>query len=129
MRQTLLWSALYAVFALLTVQTPVVEADIWWHLRTGQWIIEHGTVPVTDPFTYTCWGQPWMAYSWLFELVAYAVYQQAGLVGILGLRVAEVLAVVAAAHRLVARREPSVPRAITPSSRNARGCSPSSATS
>src|SRR6187200_1203291 len=27
------------------------DQDIWWHLRTGQWIAEHGQVPVTDPFS------------------------------------------------------------------------------
>ena len=30
---------------------PVVDPDIWWHLRTGQWIVDHGQVPATDPFS------------------------------------------------------------------------------
>ena len=28
---------------------PIDDPDIWWHLRTGQWIIEHHMVPTTDP--------------------------------------------------------------------------------
>ena len=26
------------------------DQDIWWHLRAGQWIVEHGALPATDPF-------------------------------------------------------------------------------
>jgi len=26
------------------------DPDIGWHLSAGQWIVEHGTVPATDPF-------------------------------------------------------------------------------
>jgi hypothetical protein len=28
-----------------------VDTDTWWHLRTGQWIVEHCAVPHTDPFS------------------------------------------------------------------------------
>src|SRR5919197_4765573 len=61
--------ALYAipvVVALCPVAVPVLDPDIWWHLRVGQWVVEHGTVPQTDPFSQA--GRPWVAYSWLYEV-------------------------------------------------------------
>jgi hypothetical protein len=84
---------------------PVTDPDIWWHLRAGQWIIEHGHVPANDPFSAPGADRAWVAYSWLFEVVVYTLYQRLGLTGVLLLRLALALAVVGAVHRLVARRE------------------------
>src|SRR5207249_11491916 len=46
---------------------PIDDPDIWWHLRTGQWIIEHHWVPATDPFSAYGMGKPWVAYGWLLD--------------------------------------------------------------
>jgi hypothetical protein len=62
---------------------PVVDPDIWWHLRAGQWIIDHGQIPVTDPFSAFGSGKLWIAYSWLYEILAYALFKTLGLLGIL----------------------------------------------
>ena len=51
--------ALPAVVTLRPVGQPVYDPDIWWHLRTGQWVVEHGTVPQTDPFSRL--ERPWVA--------------------------------------------------------------------
>ncbi len=32
---------------------PLGLSDIYWHLNTGRWIVEHGSLPATDPFLYT----------------------------------------------------------------------------
>jgi hypothetical protein len=47
--------------------------DIWWHIRTGQWIWENGTIPATDPFSHTAAGAPWAYTDWLSQLFFYAV--------------------------------------------------------
>lgn len=60
-----------------------VDPDIWWHFRTGQWIFSHGQVPITDPFSAYGVGKPWVAYSWLFEILVYALFTKLGLMGIL----------------------------------------------
>jgi hypothetical protein len=60
-----------------------VDPDIWWHFRTGQWIFSHGEVPITDPFSAYGMGKPWVAYSWLFEILVYALFTKFGLMGIL----------------------------------------------
>ena len=56
----------------------VVDPDIWWHLKTGEYIATHKEVPHTDPFSYTRAGQPWIAHEWLSELVIFGIYRAAG---------------------------------------------------
>jgi GNAT superfamily N-acetyltransferase len=104
-RRMLILIALYAIPAVVAMR-PVTDPDIWWHLRTGQWIVAHGAVPTTDPFSRFGLGRPWVAYSWLFELLVYGLYRGLGLGGILLYRVVLTLAVALSVHRLVAKREP-----------------------
>ena len=49
----------------------VTDPDVWWHLKTGQYIADHKSLPHTDPFSYTRAGQPWVAHEWLSELLMY----------------------------------------------------------
>jgi hypothetical protein len=105
LRRVAILVALYAIPLTLAVQ-PVTDPDLWWHLRTGQWILANGTVPTTDAFSSYGAGKPWVAYSWLFEVAAIATYAQLGLFGILLLRVLLCLAVAVAVHRFVLKREP-----------------------
>jgi hypothetical protein len=60
----------------------VSETDVWWHIRTGEWIMQHHQLPRTDPFSYTGAGKPWVAYSWPFEIAVYEVVKQWDLLGI-----------------------------------------------
>jgi hypothetical protein len=106
----LTWTLLYALAAAAALW-PGVDADLWWHMRTGQWVADTGTVPTTDPFSRYGLDEhkPWIAYSWLFEVLVYVVHGAAGFAGISLLRVLLALAVVAALHRLVAKRESRYP--------------------
>jgi hypothetical protein len=105
LRGMMLW-ALYAVplvVAVRPVGVPVLDPDVWWHLRVGQWVVEHGQVTATDPFSRL--DQPWVAYSWLYEVLLYGLYQAFGLAGVVVYRAAMALAVVAAVHALARRLE------------------------
>jgi hypothetical protein len=51
-----------------------MDTDTWWHLRAGQWIVEHRAVPRVDPFSYTRFGQPWQYPGWLVEVPVYEIY-------------------------------------------------------
>jgi len=97
--------ALYAAPAYFLMK-PVLDADVWWHLRTGQWVVENKTLPPTDPFSAYGRDQPYVAYSWLFDVLLYASYQALGLSGILALRLVLAAVVLIAIHRFVVRREP-----------------------
>lgn len=96
--------ALYAIPVLVTVQpvgVPVFDPDIWWHLRVGGWVVEHGAVPANDPFSQYGQDRPWVAYSWLYEVLVYLLHDRLGLYGIILYRVVGSLLVVAALHSLV----------------------------
>ncbi len=71
--------------ALLAMATRVsTDTDTWWHLRAGQWIVEHQTVPKTDPFSFTFADQPWRYPStgWVSEVVLFELFTRFGYAGL-----------------------------------------------
>jgi len=60
-------AASYLLLLLLAGQL-LNDPDSYWHLAVGRWIIEHGTVPVTDPLSHTMRGAHWIAFEWLSQL-------------------------------------------------------------
>ena len=44
------------------------DADPATHVATGRWILEHGAIPKTDPFSATHAGGEWFAHEWLAGL-------------------------------------------------------------
>jgi hypothetical protein len=62
---------------------PATDPDLWWHLRTGQWIVETGHVPHSDPFSFTRGGQPWVSHEWLSEVVFYEIWKHARASGLI----------------------------------------------
>ena len=75
----------------------VVDPDVWWHLKTGEYIAAHKSVPHTDIFSYTRAGQPWIAHEWLSDLLIYGVYRAASWGGL----IATFAAIVSAAFFLL----------------------------
>jgi hypothetical protein len=56
----------------------VQDPDFWWHLRTGQYIVQTRSVPHRDLFSYTRAGDPWITHEWLSEVVFYLLYRAGG---------------------------------------------------
>ena len=52
--------------------------DTWWHLRSGQYIIENLTIPTTDPFSHSKIGTLWIDHSWLAQIFWYILYAVGG---------------------------------------------------
>jgi hypothetical protein len=75
-RRLVTWITFLAVFAMAARIS--VDTDTWWHLRTGQWIIENRQIPQVDVFSYTRVGEPWEYPGWLVEVPLYWIYQFAG---------------------------------------------------
>jgi hypothetical protein len=95
---------LYAVPALICLHAGFVsDPDIWWHLRTGEWIVQHHAVPYADSFSAFGAGKPWAAYSWLFEVLVFTLFHRFGLVGIVLYSASILFAITAAVHHLVRR--------------------------
>lgn len=100
-------ATLIATPALMSLHAGVMsDPDIWWHLRTGEWIVQHHAVPHVDPFSIFGMGKPWQAYSWLFELVVYQLFQRWGLLGIVLYTSLMVAAITAAIFHLLDRLQP-----------------------
>lgn len=105
--QFLVLTALLAVPTITAVRIhAVADPDIWWHLSTGNWIVQHHAVPFSDPFSSFAGGKPWAAYSWIFELLVLGLFQKLGLAGILVYTTAMVLAIAWSIHRLVRSLQP-----------------------
>ena len=80
----------------------VADGDLWWHMRTGEWILEHRTVPHVEPFSVLA-GTPWAAYSWAFEVIVYKLFHWSGLTGILAYSTGMVFLITIALYRMVSR--------------------------
>jgi hypothetical protein len=74
---------LFGLFLFFSLSTRgyLLDPDIWWHLKVGDWIVEHKAVPWTGILSRTAATKPWVAYSWGFEVILSRVYAWFGLVG------------------------------------------------
>jgi len=82
--------ALTAVFLLGLFSTEVADTDFWWHLKTGEYVLETGSLPAPDPFAYTTDlgeesypGEERVRYfnlthEWLSQALWYLVYAVGG---------------------------------------------------
>jgi hypothetical protein len=62
---------------------PIGDADFWWLLRAGRYMVETLSFPTTDPFSATARGAEWLNHAWGFELLAYGIYALAGTTGVI----------------------------------------------
>ncbi|MEM6794251.1 MAG: hypothetical protein AAF725_09725 [Acidobacteriota bacterium] len=86
--------ALWAPLALLAIAASafsVRSTDVFWHLASGRWILEHGSIPKHDPFRFTSAGREWVDHEWLFQIVLYLAEAAGGLPALIALRVSWVL--------------------------------------
>ena len=61
------------------------DSDTGWHIRTGETIVDTGTLPRTDPYSFTRHGEPWFAWEWGADVLMGAVHKKAGLPGVAAL--------------------------------------------
>jgi hypothetical protein len=100
--QAAVLAALLSAPALLSLRAGVVtDPDVWWQMRTGEWIMEHHALPHADPFSSFAAGQSWAAYSWLFDLLIAHLFGRFGLLGMVLYTTGMVVAIVFALNRLV----------------------------
>jgi hypothetical protein len=59
----------------------VTDPDYWWHVRTGQLIVETGALPRVDGFSYTVAGQAWVTHEWLTQVAFFLIERQFGYAG------------------------------------------------
>jgi hypothetical protein len=65
--------------ALLIAGTKLLnDGDTLWHVAAGNWTIAHRVIPVTDPFSHSLAGAPWVAHEWLAEVLLAALFRGFG---------------------------------------------------
>lgn len=67
------------LIALRPLLTPIPPHDFWWHMATGRVILESGTIPQVDMFSYTRAGEPFFNQGWLAQLLMALLHQIGGL--------------------------------------------------
>ena len=53
------------------------------HIRTGEWILSHHSVPRTDPFSFSKPGEAWYAWEWLSDVLFTGLNTVWGLKGLI----------------------------------------------
>ena len=62
---------------------PVSDPDFWWHLKTGEYIVDTRSIPHTDIFSTLRFGSEWVTHEWLSEVFMYGVFRVLGFGGLI----------------------------------------------
>ena len=84
------------------LSSAVLDPDIWWHLRDGDFIIAQHRVPRQGLFTQYS-SHSWVDYSWGSEVIMARVYHWFGLMGLVALRSVLELTIAATVFLLLSR--------------------------
>ena len=76
-----IFTTFFGVFGWAIGLAKLSDNSFFWHLRTGEYILDHG-IPHHDVFSYTAPGTKWVAQSWLAEAAYAASYRSMGGFGI-----------------------------------------------
>ena len=82
----------------------IIDPDVWWHIKTGEFILATRRWFTADPYSYTAAGAPWMSCEWLGDVLLAAVYRTTGVPGLYLLLVALGSAVALGLYALAALR-------------------------
>ena len=97
-------AALAAILCLGWFSPETYDSDFWWHLKTGQYIVENHAMPVPDPFAFTTAGAGEaypgeavtrhfnLTHEWLSQVVMYLVWRSTGFGGVVLFRALVLLA-------------------------------------
>ncbi len=116
-------AAAFFVLATLAAAVPLRSYDLFWHLATGRWILEHRALPATDPFTVASDRVPWVNGEWLFDAAIEPLQRMVGFSGLSILR-ALVAGVLFTMILLLASRESGLPLAAAASALAFAGANP-----
>jgi hypothetical protein len=94
------WMTPVLLFAAVASFCNVRSPDLWWHLKTGEWIWQNRAVPHSDVFSYTAAGQPWISHEWLFGLLSYGLHYATGIEGVVTAKAILVVLILALSARV-----------------------------
>lgn len=69
---------LMAVLGFLIGSRVIADNSFFTHFATGNQILSNGSVPTTDPFSFTAPGEAWTVQSWLASVTYRGLYETLG---------------------------------------------------
>nr|MDP9115165.1 hypothetical protein [Acidobacteriota bacterium] len=63
-------------------QSLLADADVGWHIRTGDYILDHHQVPHHDLYSFSKPAASWYAWEWLSDVIDALLFRWAGLKGV-----------------------------------------------
>ena len=99
------WLVAAGVYVLLIALGPrlLSDPDTYSHIALGRWILEHHTVPTTDPFSANFRGTHWVAFEWLSQTAFATAHAIGGWIGVVALAAAAVAAALGLLTRFLLR--------------------------
>ena len=88
---------------------PQLDPDAWWHLAIGDAITAMGSIPSTDGFSWLTAGDPFVAHSWLWDVLLAGAWRAGGATGTSLLIVPVTAVIVLLVWQLVALAAPGIP--------------------
>jgi len=71
------------VYYLLNAALLLGHYDLGWHLAAGDLITDQGNIPFQDPWSFTSGGRQWYNVSWLWDVIASALFRYANFSGLI----------------------------------------------
>ena len=83
------------------------DSDTYWQIAVGQWILDHGTLPRVDVYSFSKLGEPWISSSWLAQILYAVSYNLAGWAGPVVVAAASIAAAFGLLAHILERRIPT----------------------
>ncbi|MGZ8563714.1 MAG: hypothetical protein ACXWWU_08850, partial [Candidatus Limnocylindria bacterium] len=59
----------FAAAVLPRASWPLIDGDVWWHIRAGEAVLSSGSVPRVDTWSIVGAGRPWVSQDWLANVL------------------------------------------------------------
>jgi hypothetical protein len=105
-------SVVTVLIVLVMAIRPVKDVDVWWHLKTGQFVLNGGAFIGPDPWVPFA-TRPFILNQWLPEVIAFKGYTWFGLPAVAWLRCVGILLILSAILWCTRRVADTVPALIT----------------
>jgi hypothetical protein len=116
--------SLIFIFILGLFSVEIRDSDLWWHLKTGEYIYQTGSLPDIDPFAYTSLQkdpvnpeskriQFILKQYWLAQIIFYWIYYTFNFQGIIFLRSLILTSVIFLTYMAIRREHLSVFLSVT----------------
>lgn len=105
----------FALFLACYAIRPIYDPDFWWHLKTGEFMVQNRGLLQFDPFTFTGDGVVSSREAlilkgyWLWQLAVYSLYALIGFNGIFLLSLVTVFAMAGVVAQQMHRRQVGLP--------------------